>query len=288
MTTTYDNLMQLDFPDVHDTYSERDTMFYALSLGVGNDPVDPNQLRQVYEKNLCPLPTMCVTLAHPGFWPKELNTGLDHGRIVHGGQQLRLHKEMPSCGEVIGRSKIRDVIDKGEGRGALVYFRRELYLAESNELLCSMEQTLFCRGDGGMGGSGNSINPSQSIPSRKPDYEIDHELLPQSALLYRLNGDMNLLHADPDIARKAGFDRPIMQGLATYGVAGLALIETLCENKPAALKGLNVRFTAPVYPGESLCTQIWQLDGGAAAFRVSVPKRNVVAIDNGRADLGLG
>lgn len=285
MTTHYEKLMELDFPELHDSYSERDTMFYALSLGVGRDPTAPEQLRQVYEKNLRALPTMCVTLAHPGFWPRDLDTGLDYTRIVHGAQRLRMHRMLPTSGQVIGRSRIRDVIDKGEGRGALVYFERELCDADSGESLCAMEQTLFCRGDGGLGGSGNTPVPFHPIPDREPDFEISHELLPQSALLYRLNGDMNPLHADPEIARKAGFDRPILQGLATYGIAGLALIGTLCEDDPARLLELEVRFTAPVYPGETLVTQIWHERGSMASARVSVPARNVVAIDNGRAVL---
>lgn len=285
MSTTYKKLLELTFPEVRERYSERNTMLYALSLGVGNNPVAPEQLRLVYEENLCALPTLCVTLAHPGFWPKELNSGLDFTRIVHGEQRLQMHQTLPCEGEVIGRSRIRDVIDKGEGRGALVYFERTLLDAATMKPLCTMEQTLFCRGDGGMGGSGHTPPPVHEIPDRHPDVEISHELAPQSALLYRLNGDMNPLHANPEIATRAGFERPILQGLATYGVAGLAAISALGDDQPARLAGLNARFTAPVYPGETLLTQIWRQGETEAALRVIVAKRGVVAIDNGKVTL---
>lgn len=284
MSTSYEHLMQLQFPEVHDTYSERDTMLYALSLGVGADPTAAEQLKLVYEKELHALPTMCVVLAHPGFWPRDLDSGLDFTKIVHGGQCLTMHRALPPAGRVIGRSRIRDIIDKGEGKGALIYFERQLRDAGTDEPLCTMEQTLFCRGDGGMGGSGHSPPAVHPVPQRTPDFSVSHELLPQSALLYRLNGDMNPLHADPGIAKKAGFDRPILQGLATYGVAGLALVNSLCDGEPERLRGLGVRFTAPVYPGETLLLEIWREDE-ISTVRVSVPARGVVAIDNGRATL---
>jgi acyl dehydratase len=286
MTADYKQLMQMQFPDVHQAYTERDSMLYALSLGVGGDPIDAEQLKLVYEKDLHALPTMCVVLAHPGFWPRDLNTGLDYTRIVHGGQRLTMHRSLPPAGEVIGRSRIREIIDKGAGKGALVYFERTLSDASNGDTLCTLEQTLFCRGDGGMGGSGQQPPAPHPVPERSPDFSVNHQLLPQSALLYRLNGDMNPLHADPDIAAKAGFDRPILQGLATYGIAGLALINSLCGGVPERLLGLDVRFTAPVYPGETLLSQIWR-EGGTAAIRVSVPARGVVAIDGGKATLAV-
>jgi acyl dehydratase len=285
MGASYESLMQLEFPEVHDSYSERDTIFYALSLGIGNEPTSPEQLRMVYERDLCALPTMAVTMAHPGFWVRDMDTGLDFTRIVHGAQSLKVHQVLPTSGEVIGRSRIRDVIDKGEGKGALIYFERVICDAQTDAPLCSMEQTIFCRGDGGMGGSGNTPAPAHPIPDRAPDLEITHELLPQSALLYRLNGDMNPLHADPEIAKKAGFDRPILQGLATYGTAGLAIISGLCKGDPSGMRGLEARFTAPVYPGETLLTKIWRHDDGVASARVTVPGRDVIAIDNCKAML---
>lgn len=284
MSTNYQQLMSLKIPDVHGQYSEKDTMLYALSLGVGADPLDEHELALVYEKQLKALPTLAVVLAHPGFWPRDLDSGLDWMKIVHGGQKIKLHRPLPTSGTVVGRSNVREVIDKGPGKGALVYFERQLFDAENNQLLVTMEQTLFCRGDGGMGGSGNTAPVPHPIPHREPDCSMAHFLLPQAALLYRLNGDMNPLHADPTIAKAAGFDRPILQGLATMGVATLALVKNLCDGDPRRIIDMDLRFTAPCYPGEALLVELWREDSHVS-FRVSVPARGVTVIDNGLAHL---
>ena len=282
MATTYERLMQLHIPDIRARYTVRDTMLYALSLGAGVDPLAPEQLALVYERNLRALPTMAVVLAHPGFWARDLDSGLDWVKIVHGGQRLTMQRPLPAAGDLIGRSRIVDVIDKGPGKGALVLFERRLADAGTGEVYCTMLQTLFCRGDGGIGGSAQPLPEPHRIPDWAPAITVDHALLPQTALLYRLNGDMNPLHADPEVAHRAGFERPILHGLATYGVAGLALVHTLCEGDPTRLLDLSVRFTAPVYPGETLRTEIWP-DAQGASLRVSVSARGIVAIDNGRA-----
>ena len=258
MSTTYEELMKIEVPDVHASYSQKDTMLYALSLGAGADPLDEDDLGLVFEKNLRALPTMAVVLAHPGFWPRELNSGLDWVKTVHGGQKITLHKPLPPQGSVVGRARVKDVIDKGEGKGALVYFERKIFDADSDECLITMEQIIFCRGDGGMGGSGNVAETPVAIPERVADFIVDQELLPQMALIYRLNGDMNPLHADPKVAKKAGFDRPILQGLASMGVAGLALVKTVCAGDPQAITDMSVRFTSPCFPGETLRTEIWR------------------------------
>lgn len=284
MATTYEDLMKIEVPDVLSTYSEKDTMLYALSLGAGIDPLDACDLGLVFEKKLQAMPTMAVVLAHPGFWPREQNSGLDWVKIVHGGQRVQLHKSLPVAGNVIARSRVRDVVDKGEGKGVLVFFERNLFDAETDELLVSMEQTLFCRGDGGMGGSGNQPAAPFATPERPADISVEQEVSPQMALLYRLNGDMNPLHADPEIAQKAGFDRPILHGLGTMGVAALALVRSVCEGDPSRLTDIDVRFTSPCFPGETLRTDIWT-DAEGAVFRVSVPARDVNVIDNGRAQI---
>lgn len=284
MATTYTELMQLNIPDVRSSYCAKDTMLYALSLGLGADPLNETDLTMVYEKDLKALPTLPVVLAHPGFWPREQKSGLDFVKIVHGGQFIKLHKTLPIEGDIVGRGKVRDVIDKGEGKGALVYFERCLFDAQTNEKLVTMEQTLFCRGDGGMGGSGGSAPKPHVVPERNADVSWDCKLMPQTALLYRLNGDMNPLHADPKIAQQAGFERPILQGLATMGVAAAALTKTVCDGDPQKITELDVRFTRPCFPGETLRTEAW-VDGGEVSFRVSVPDRKVTVIDNGRASL---
>ncbi len=284
MATTYDALRALRIPDSQQAYTEKDAILYALSLGMGSNPVDAAELLFVYEKNLRVLPTMGVVLAHPGFWPRDLNSGLDWVKIVHGGQDLVVHRPLPPSADVIGRSRIADIVDKGPGKGALIYYERQIIDRVSGDLLCTSVQTMFCRGDGGIGGPSKSAPAPHPIPQRAPDLAFDQTTLPQAALLYRLNGDVNPLHADPEVARKAGFDRPILQGLATFGVAARAILAGICGGDPTLLTHLSVRFTAPVYPGETLRTEIWR-DGAVVSFIVRVPERKIVAIDNGRADL---
>jgi acyl dehydratase len=284
MAIDYNHLLNLAIPDSAQQYAAREAMLYALALGVGSDPVDPEQLRFVYERDLKVLPTMGVVLAHPGFWPRDLDTGLDWMKIVHGEQGLELHRPLPAAARVIGHSRVVDIIDKGPGKGALVYYERRIVDADSGELLCTVTQTMFCRGDGGCGGPTKAPPQPHLIPARAPDQLCELPTLPQAALLYRLCGDVNPLHADPAVARAAGFERPIMHGLGTFGVAGYALLKTVCDSDPTRFKAIKGRFTAPVYPGERLETSMW-IDGDIVSFRVRSVERDVVAIDNGRLDL---
>jgi acyl dehydratase len=284
MVASYASLMSLQIPDSSQTYSARDAMLYALSLGLGRDPTDASQLGFVYEQKQQALPGLGVVLAHPGFWPRDLETGLDWKRIVHGGQDLILHRPLPVAADVVGRSRIVEIIDKGPGKGALVYYERRILDRASGELLCTNLQTMFCRGDGGIGGPIRAVAEPHRLPQRDADYTSDWPTLPQTALLYRLNGDVNPLHADPEVARTAGFDRPILQGLATFGIAAWAIVGTICEGDAAGLVRLTVRFTATVYPGETLRTEMWR-DGNIISFRVRVLERDVIAIDNGFAEL---
>lgn len=282
MPANYEKVLNLHIPDSRQNYSERDVMRYALSLGLGADPTDVAQLSFVYEKNLQTLPTMGVVLAHPGFWARDLDTGIDWMKIVHAEQGLILHRPLSPAADVIGRSRIVDIVDKGEGKGALVYYERRIFDAKTDELLCTSTQTVFCRGDGGIGGPQRSAPAPHAIPDRAPDVECELPTLPQTALLYRLNGDMNPLHADPEIAKKAGFERPILHGLATFGIAGIALLKGVCDYDAARIAEIHARFTAPVFPGETLRVDLWK-NGDEVSFTVTAVERNVVAINNGRA-----
>lgn len=285
MAIDRDRLMGWHFPDVVQTYSERDTMLYALGLGLGADPLDPKQLRFVYEKGLKALPSMAVTLGYPGFWLSNPETGADWKKLLHGEQGLRLMKPLPAAGTVVGRTRVLDVIDKGAGRGALVLTERQLFDQAAGDLLCSMTSTSFLRGDGGFGSPSGPAPAPHRVPEGPPDLEIASPTLPQAALIYRLSGDYNPLHADPAVAQSGGFDRPILHGLCTFGVAAHAVLQGLCDGEPEKLAALNVRFTSPVYPGETIVTQIWRGDGKVSSFRARVRERDLIALDNGRAEL---
>jgi acyl dehydratase len=285
MAIVTEKLLNLAIPTVEQTYTAKDAMLYALGVGLGFDPTDRNQLDFVYEKNLKVLPTFAVVLAYPGLWMRDLDTGIDAIKVVHGEQGLTLHKPLSPAGAVVGKSRVAGVVDKGEGRGALVMVERKIYAKGSGELIATVTQTAFCRGDGGFGGPSGPTPKPHELPARAPDLVCDLPTSPQAALIYRLSADINPLHADPDVAKAAGFPKPILHGLATYGVAGHALLKAACGYDPARLKSLNARFTAPVYPGETFRTEIW-LDGSVASFRTTAIERNVVAISNGRAELG--
>lgn len=283
MAIDYDQLLNWKIPDVRQRYSQRDTILYALGIGLGNDPLDEKQLRFVYEKSLQVLPTYPVVLGYPGFWMKDPGTGVDWVRLVHGEQGIQIHRLPPSQGEVIGRTRVTGIVDKGAGKGALVYTERELTNAENGELLATLTSTTFCRGDGGFGGPNGPVKPVPQLPQRPADESIALPTLAQTALLYRLSGDFNPLHAEPAVARAAGFDRPILHGLATMGVAGHALLH-LTDYDPSALSSISVRFSAPVFPGETLTTDVWKEDG-ELFFRTHVASRNVVVLNNGHATL---
>ena len=281
-------LLQWSFPDVHQTYTARDTMLYALGLGIGSDPLDPAQLRFVYEDQLQALPTMALTLGYPGFWLSDPRTGVDWTRLLHGEQSIAIFRPLPNAGSVIGRTRVTDVVDKGAGKGALVYSEREIVEAVSGELLCRQASTTFLRGDGGFGGPAGTARQPHPIPERPADRELLFKTLPQAALIYRLSGDYNPLHADPATARAGGFHRPILHGLCTFGIAGWAVLAGAADGDSRRVRSIQARFIAPVYPGDTLVTELWIERDDVVAFRTRVSEHGTVVLNNGRAVLRGG
>ena len=279
-----DALLALQIPEVEHCYGPRDCMLYALGLGLGQDPLDRDQLAFVYEKNLKVLPTFAVVMGYSAYWLRHPELGVTWEKVVHGEQGFRLYEPLAPQGTVIGRTRILDVVDKGEGKGALVYSQREIFDKASGRKVALLTQTTFCRGDGGFGGPKRETPPPHAIPNRAPDGVCDLTTRPEMALIYRLSGDINALHADPDVAQAAGFPRPILHGLATFGVAGHALLKAVCGYEPARLTAMSGRFSAPVYPGETIRTEFWREDG-VVSFRARVVERDVIAIDHGRAEV---
>ncbi len=284
MAINYDKLMAWPFEDVRHRYTQRDTMLYALGIGLGADPTNEAELRFVYEKNLVALPTLPVVLGYPGMWLKEPGTGVDWVRLVHGEQGLRLHRPVPPEGEVIGRTRVTGIVDKGPGKGALIYTERRVQDAASGELLATLTSSTFCRADGGFGGPTGPVKAVHELPQRAVDRSVDFAIQPRAALVYRLSGDYNPLHAEPAVARAAGFERPILHGLATYGIAGWAITQSVCGGDPAAVQSIDVRFSSPVYPGETIRTEIW-IEGKVVSFRALAVERDIVVLNNGRAEL---
>jgi acyl dehydratase len=280
-----DKLMNWPFEPLEHDYDFRDTILYALGLGFGADPMDEAQLRFVFEEpELLALPTMAVVLAYPGFWLRDPGSGVDWVKILHGEQGLTLHAPLPAAGSLVATTKVTNILDKGADKGALIYTSRTITDRASGQALATVTATAFARGDGGFGGAAGPAPAPHPIPERAPDAVCDLPTLPQAALIYRLSGDLNPLHASPAVAKAAGFAAPILHGLCTYGVAGHAILKTQCGYDPAKLKSMALRFSAPVYPGETIRTEMWREDG-VVAFRARALERDLVVLNNGRAEV---
>ncbi len=284
MAFDYQTVLNWKIPDAEQNLSRRDTMLYALGIGLGEDPGDERELRFVYEEGLQAFPSMAVVLAHPGFWMKEPGAGIDWAKVLHAEQSIRLHRPLPIEGRLASRSKVSEIVDKGPDKGALLYQERDILLADTGERVATVELVGFCRGDGGCGAPATSGRTPVALPARDPDAVDTKTSLQQSALIYRLSGDYNPLHADPAIARRAGFHRPILHGLCTLGIALRSVLGTQLGYRVDDVVGIDVRFAAPVFPGETIRTEIWN-EGRALFFRSFVTARETLVLTNGRVTL---
>lgn len=280
-----DALVEHKFDSMVVSYDDRDVMLYALSLGVCDDPVDKDELPFVYERNLKVLPSMSSFLAHPGAWIANEKFEANFVKLLHGEQRAQYLKPLPTSAELRGDYKVSAVVDKGDGKGALVYFDKILSDNATGEHLCTVSSTLFLRGDGGCGSYGEAPGDLVSVPEKKPDFVDEITTSNRAALLYRLNGDRNPIHADPEIATKAGFEAPILHGLCSYGICGVSILRNALDYDVARLKSLDLRFSAPVMPGETLQVQGWEVEDGIA-FQAKVKERDRLVVSNGIAKTG--
>ena len=236
MAIVYDKLMAMQIPPVEQNYAPKDCMLYALGVGLGHDPMNEDELAFVYEKNLKVLPTMATVLGYGGSWVR--NTGIDHVKVVNGEQGFTLHRPLKGQGTLVGYTRMLEVIDKGADKGALILYERKVTDKATGELIATITGTAFCRGDGGFGGPPREAPAPHPIPARAPDLICDLPTRPEMALIYRLSGDYNPLHAEPAFARAAGFPRPILHGLGTFGVSGHAVLKTLVRLRPHPTGGV--------------------------------------------------
>lgn len=285
MTIDYHALKNWPVPSTEQVLTWQDSARYALGCGVGiADPLDLSELQYVYEADMKALPTMAAVIGTPGFWLKDPAIGADWTRILHGEQMLVLHRPLPVSGRFTGVISVEEIFDKGEGRGALLYQRREIHDADSGEHIATVRQSSFMRGDGGCGGMTEGAPKPFALPQDRPcDTSVALPTRPELALLYRLAGDYNPLHIDPAVATSAGFERPILHGMCTFAIAGRALVKHACGDDPTLLREINVRFSSPVYPGETIRTDMWDLGGGDWGFCAYVVERDVKVLDNGFA-----
>jgi acyl dehydratase len=253
--------------------TRKDTILYAL--GVGAD-----ELRYIYEDGLQTLPTMPAIMAYPGFFWRDPQYGATWSKVLHGETSVTIHAPLPVEGELTGSTVFGPIVDKGADKGAIVYHTREIRTADGT-LIATVRNSSFLRGDGGFGGSADGQPVPHPVPARDPDARLTIATASNQALIYRLSGDFNPLHVDPAVAQAVGFERPILHGLATFGVAGRALLKLLVKDAADRIRRIDLRFSAPVYPGESIETCIWHEGEGRAAFTARVVERDLIVLNNG-------
>lgn len=270
-------ILAYDFGSPAQTYTARDAILYALGLGLGRDPLSAADLRFLDERALAVVPSFAVTLCTPGMWIRDPALGVDFGKLVHSAHWAEFPHPLPPEASVRGSARVVSLTDRGEGRGAVLVLERGIADAADGRLYCRMRQTLLLRGDGGFGGEA-APRESRFEPDRPADAELTVETSPRAALIYRLSGDWNPLHLDPQIAAKAGFPRPILQGLASYGMAGVGVSRAL-ERDPASVASLGCRFSGVVLPGDPVRFSVWRGEAAAAQFEAYVGERKV--LENG-------
>lgn len=282
-----EKLLKYQIPSLEAKLTARDAVLYALGIGIGDRPEDPRDLQFVYEgsKPLKVMPSYANVICHPGGWVMAPELEIEWVRLLHGEQGFEMHKPLQPGVNYVSSNQVLGVLDKGAGKGAMLFLRKQLHEVGTCDLASTVTSTYVLRGDGGCGSTVDTAPAPHSLPERAPDTTVQLPTLARAALIYRLSGDYNPIHVDPVLARKAGFERPILHGLCSLGIATRAVMRACCDDDPARLRSLQLRFSAPVYPGETLVTEIWR-DDEVASFRTRVAERDVVVLNNGRALIG--
>lgn len=288
MTIDPARLLAREFPVQRVELTPERCILYALGIGIGRTPTDPAALHYLYEDGLRAFPIMSAVIGFPGFWARDPDTGIDWKKLVHGEQTMTMHAPLPVGATVRAENRVSALYDKGDGKGAILIQERRLFDEATDAPLATLEQVTLLRGDGGFSDGdpayGGRPTPASAIPDRDPDLHRSLTSRPDAALIYRLSGDLNPLHADPAVAATAGFDRPILHGMATLAMACDAVAQSCLDGDPDRIARLQLRFSAPFFPGETLRTEIWTEDDGIA-FRAFAEERAVKVLDCGRIAL---
>ncbi|HEX4026701.1 MAG TPA: MaoC/PaaZ C-terminal domain-containing protein [Rhizomicrobium sp.] len=290
MPIDYDDMMQSGATGLRAAYDEKDVMLYALGVGMGRDPLDASELPFVYENNGLKVVPTFASVINRGHAPPERQrmpqkSEINFALVVDGERRITVHKPLPPKCEVIAEERYLDILDKGEGKGAVLVQERVVREAASNDKLFTIVSSIFARGDGGFGGKPQGGPELHLIPERAPDLVKECDTRPDQAFLYALSGDRNPLHRDPAFAKMIGFPRPILHGLCSYGTACRAVLSTVAAYQPERIRQFDVRFSKPVFPGETLVVELWQ-DGGTISWRASVKERpGIIVLNNGLCEL---
>lgn len=269
-----------ELDEVSFDWHSSDVLLYHLALGAGSSPTDPNELRYTYEKNLRVLPTFATVAPNLRVFDPPAVTfpgvKIDLAKVVHGKQSVTLHRPIPTEGKAVARSRIADVLDKGK---AAVIVQETEVTDTHGEPLWTTRSSIFAQGEGGFGGERGASDRVQ-LPEREPDAVIDSPILPQQALLYRLCGDRNPLHVDPEFAASAGFDTPILHGLCTYGVVAKAVTDRLLDADVTRVRSFSAQFAGIVLPGETLRTRVWNEQGRLLVTTTSPDRDETPVLSN--------
>jgi acyl dehydratase len=278
----YESLMRYPIPVMRGRYEQKDAILYALSVGAGEWLEQGSASFLTESTGPRVLPSLCLVLGHPGFWVSDPATTVDWRRNVHAEERFTIHAPLPPAAEIVGTTRIVDIVDKGVAKGALLYTEKTIVDAKTNQVLAVVQRTQMLRGDGGYGGPSGPARPAPSEPPGEPNIVRIIKTAKHQAFLYRLNGDPNPLHTDPEVAKSAGFRQPILHGLCTFGIAATAALFELADGDPERIRSFGARFTSPVYPGETLQIELWH----SGHVRVRVAERDTIVLNNGQVTIG--
>jgi acyl dehydratase len=291
--------MPIYYPDILEqksaprtfSYGDKDVMLYALGIGLSADPLDARELAFTYERGLKVVPTAATVLAaggragraEPALPEGMRRSEINYLMVVHGEQKVELRKPLPASGAFTAASRTVGAFDKGKDKGAVIV-NETTWTDEAGDTVAVLTGSTFARGDGGFGGPSEGAPEPHPVPGRAPDLSLDFQTRPDQALLYRLNGDRNPLHSDPEVARRAGFERPILHGLCTYGITCRAVLAGITDYDADVIASHQARFSAPVFPGDLITVDLWR-DDKVISFEARVNSRGATVIKNGKTVL---
>jgi acyl dehydratase len=280
-----DLIRQLPETETSIDYTEKDVVLHALGIGLGGK--DERELKFVVDEQLVATPMFAMILGHRLAWLRQPETGIDVRKMLHGESSLTMHQPLPAAGRVVVHGRIAGVVDRGPGKSVSIYFEQCVLDGDSHNRLATVGGCFVFPGAGALARSSGAWATAAAVqvPSHAPDVEYEQRVPANAAQLYRLNGDRNPLHVDPQVARRAGFEKPILHGLCTFGFAGAAALRVLCDHDAQRIAKVRVRYSAPLLPGERLRTEFHRLGANAYAFRSLAVERGLAVLDAGEVVL---